>query len=354
MMRRQRVVATELLSLALAAGVLAGCGKEPIEVLDPETSEGGDFGRAELLAVIDTFRETPTSAEAYARLRAAVDALEPKFDQSNQALADRLLAFLALGPLEANAQLPPAERIEVLAATVWPTVLGPAPKKGEGGRAYLDRVCGDELAGECRYMVPEMRPLLLGAKVWRRFRHRAQESYAACLACQGDETYRAALRRFEELSFPIESAAAERDGDGHPRAWPRAGAAAQPWAALNTIEVDGAGLLRLSGKTIPAKKWRETLADRKRTGDSVGLYLRPGASVALLRDFVGDLARIGYRTVHLQVRETSYPYELRYYPIGAGRGRGAGVGLRATDTIQVAVLAFDQALERGATAVSPY
>lgn len=331
----------------------AGCGKDPIKVLDPETTAGGDFGRAELLAAVDEFRETPTSPLAYAELRGAVDRLQPIFDESNKQLARRLLAFLALGPLEANVERPDAEQIEILGATVWPTVLGPAPREGEGGRAYLDRVCAEELAGECRYIVPEMRYVLIGAKVWRRFRQRAQEAYAACLPCQNDESYRAALRRFDELSFPLESEAATRKGAGHPRAWPRAGAAAMDWQPITTIEVGGSGELRLSGKSVAANKWRDTLERRHRDSDAVGLYLRPSASVALARDFVRDLAALGYREIRLQVRDSEYPYDLHYYPIAAGR-EGAGVGLRSTDTVQVAVLAMERAVERGAKAVSIY
>ena len=346
MMRRS----TELL---VGLALLVGCGKDPIKVLDPENSEGGDFGRGELLAAVEEFRKTPTSAQAYAKLRATVERLESTFDESNEELADRLLAFLALGPMEANANRPHAEQVEILASTVWPTVLGPPPNEGEGGRAYLDRVCADKLAGECRYIVPEMRGLFLGAKVWRRFRHQAQESYASCLPCQGDDSYRAALRRYDELGFPIESEAADRKGAGHPRAWPRAGPAARDWEPKKTIEVDGSGELRLSGKTISAKKWRESLANRQREGDAIGLYLRPGASVALLRDFAGDLATLGYREIRLQVREPDYPFALRYYPVAAGPG-GVDLGLRATDTVQVAVLAMDQALERSAKMVSIY
>lgn len=343
-------------AIALAALVaVAACGKDRIEVLDPDTTEGGDFGRAELLAAVDKFRETPNSPEAYRVLADKVaDLEESTFDENNEELADRLLAFLALGPLEANANLPGAEQIEVLASTVWPTVLGPRPEKGEGGRAYLDRVCGDELSGECKYLVPELRPLFLGAKVWRRFRQRAQEAYAACLTCQGDDSYRAALRRFDELSFPIEAEAAERKGDGHPRQWPRDGKAARPWEDVITLEVAGSGHMRIDGVDVSAKKWRETLADRSRGNNAIGLYLRPGTSIALARQYVADLAGLGYREIRLQVREADYPWELRYYELAPSpRTRGAAdIGLRATDTVQVGVLAIEQAAERGQTPAS--
>jgi hypothetical protein len=337
---------------AAAAMAVAGCGKEPIPVLDPVESAGGDFGRGEVLAAVETFRATPTSPRAYALLAEKIAALRPTMDEQTGALADRLLTFLALGPLEAHNNRPPEERVEMLAATVWPFALGPAPLPDEGGHAYLERICAGELAGECKYMVPEMWPLLMGAKVWRRFRLRAQEAYAYCRPCQNDDSYRRALARFDEIGFPLESEAAERNGDGHPRQWPRSEGDARAWEdGVVTIEVDGSGTLRISNREVPAKEWRDVLARRHRD-NAVGIYLRPGASVALLRDFVGDLGGLGYGIARLQVRDPAFPYRLGYLPLATRRGaRGATrVPVRSTDTIQVAVLAIeDRVGELGAT-----
>jgi hypothetical protein len=344
---------SELVIAALLAALTA-CGKDRIKVLDPETTEGGDFGRAALLEAVDKFRETPTSPEAYRALaRRAGELEETAFDESNEELADRLMAFLALGPMEATYDRPGSEQVEILGATVWPTVLGPAPKEGEGGRAYLDRVCADELAGECKYIAPEMRGLFMGAKVWRRFRQRAQETFSTCLPCQNDDSYRKALRRYDELSFPLESEAAERKGDGHPGAWPRGGESAKPWSEALTLEVSGSAHMRLDGREVDAKKWRETLS-RRHDAEAIGLYLRPGTSIALARNFISDLASLGYAEIRLQVRAPDYPWELGYYSLAPSprTRRAAVIGLRGTDTVQVGVLAMEQAAARGETPAS--
>lgn len=331
---------------AVVAAVLAGgCKKDPIPVLDPDESAGGDFGRAALLEAVDRFRAHPTSAKAYLRLARDIDALRPRFDEHTAQIADRMLTFLAIGPLEANANRDADERIEALAATVWPTVLGPKPKKGEGGHAYLERICAGDLAAECKFVVPEMWGLQLGARVWRRFRERAQDSFAYCRVCQEDDSYRRALARYNETGFAIESEAAKRKGDGHPSHWPKVDAMAERWKDVLTLEIGGGGELRLSGKEVPANRWREVLGQREKGTGAVGLYVRPNSSVGLLRNFVRDLGAIGYREVRLQVRAPAYPYTLGYYRLAPPPARGAlDVGVRSTDTVQVAALAMEHAL----------
>lgn len=341
-----RSISIVLGSAAALAALAPGCQKEPIPILDPHESEGGDFGRAALFEAIETFRAEPTSPEAYRRLAAKIDELRPRFDDHIEEIADRMLSFLAIGPLEAYANRDPEERIEALAATVWPTALGPEPEPAESGHAYLERICGGELAGECKFLVPEMRALQLGARVWRRFRQRAQEAHAYCKRCQEDESYRRTLARYDETGFDIESEAAERKGDGHPSRWPRVDAMAQPWEDILTLEVGEGGTLRLSGKEVEAKRWREVLSRRHQDSSAVGLHLRPGTSARTLRDFVRDLGRLGYREIRLQVRAPEYPYELGYYRLATpGALRGAvDIDVRDTDTVQVVSLAMEHRL----------
>ena len=339
-----------VVGLALAA-LASSCRKDPIEIIDPEVSEGGDFGRAELLGAVAKFRETPMSAEAFRAFTDHVEKLRSTFDKESNALADRMIAFLAIGPLSATHDLPPAEQLEQLGSTVWPSALGQAAKEGEDGRAYLERVCAKELAGECRFIVPEYWPLLVGAKVWRRFRFQAQETFAYCRPCQADTTYRDVLRRYDELSFPVETLAAERSGEGHPREWPWAEPTSVAWQEdVVSLEVSRGGALRLSGRKVSGKEWRDRLksaADQK----SVGLYLRPDLSVARLRDYLKDLGALGFTKAHLQVRLQSYPYELRYYPLATSRRGGIRLSTRSTDTIQVLVLAANSASKKAGSGV---
>ena len=342
---RPRASRAAVLGALLAALTVntAGCKKDPIKILDPETTEGGDFGRAELLAAARVLSETPTSGEAYSAFADKVAELRPRFDKTTGALADRLLAFLAIGPLSAHNDRPADEQLEMLASTVWPSALGPPAKKGEDGRAYIERICAEELASECTFMVPEYWPLLMGAKVWRRFRFRAQESFAFCRACQADPSYRDVLRRYDDLSFAIETLAAERKGEGHPREWPQTDATAVPWDdTITTLEISRGGSLRLSGREVSGKHWRDRLKAAA-DGKVVGLYLRPDLSVARLRDYLKDLGEVGFEVARLQVRLPEYPYELRYYPLATKPRRGAKLETRSTDTIQVMVLAAKQA-----------
>ncbi len=334
-----RASTSSLAALLVAVTALSSCKKDPIEIIDPETSEGGDFGRSELLATIARFRKTPTSADAYFVFADEVAEMRVRFDKESNGLADRMLAFLAIEPLSANYNLSADAQLEKLGSTVWPSALGPAPRKGENGRVYLERICAEDLASECKFIVPEKWPLFLGAKVWRRFRFRAQESYAYCRECQSDNSYRDVLRRYDELSFPIETLAAERSGEGHPREWPQTDTAGQVWkAGITTLEVSRGGALRLSGNTVSGKSWRERLAAAAGS-DDVGLYLRPDLSVSRLREYLRDLGSLGFPVARLQVRLPKYPYELRYLALSTRPRRGVKISARATDTIQVMVLA---------------
>lgn len=335
---------TAILVVWVGGWALSGCQKEPIQVLDLEASTGGDFGRAELRTAIDKFRNTPTSAKAYRQLASEIDAMRPRLDREHKATADRMLAFLALGPLEANYSLPAKENMEVLAATVWPTVLGVPPEPGEGGMAYLKRVCGGELAGECKFIVPEYWPTLIAANVWRRFRHLARERFTACRECQNDPTFLRALSRFDELATPLETLAATLEEEAHPRNWPRAQPHAEPWPrALVTLAMTGSGALKISGKRVSTSDWRTELR-AVAPGSQIGLYLRPELSVARLRQLLRDLNKLGYTQADLQTRLPTYPYDLRGYSLTTRPTTAAlRVKTRDTDTIAVMVLAADQA-----------
>ncbi len=340
-------ITTAPLAVLFGSVTLVGCQKEPIQVLDREASTGGDFGGAELRMAIDKFRNNPTSADAYRQLANEIAAMRPRLDREHNTEADRMLAFLALGPLEANYALPPKENMEVLAATVWPTVLGIPSEPGEGGMAYLKRVCKGELAGECKFIVPEYWPTLIAAKTWRRFRHLARERFTACRECQKDPTFLRALSRFDELATPIETLATTIEDEAHPRNWPRAQPHAEPWPNDSvTLAMTGSGSLKISGKSVSTSDWRSQLR-AVASGSAVGLYLRPELSVARLRQLLRDLNKLGYTKADLQTRLPTYPYDLRSYPL-ATRPTAAAIRVktRDTDTIAVMVLAADQALSQ--------
>ena len=367
MSKRFAIVFAGRRSISLLAAVLfvsvalqAGCKKDPIKVLDLEATHGGDFGKAELRAAIDKFRETPTSGAAYRELAVSIAAMRPRLDQANGRIADRMLAFLAIGPMEAGASLPLDVGMKELGATVWPTALGVDPEPDEASEDYIERVCRTVLAGECKFIVPEYWPTLIAAKVWRRLRNRARDRFTECRRCQGDTSFLNTLRRYNELATPVETNAAKVGSDAHPRQWPRAQASAEPWPEnIATLEVARSGSLKINGASVASADWRPELITAVKadggaaasSGMGVGLYVRPDTSVARLRDFLKDLSKLGIQTAHLQVRLPTFPYDLRTYPLATKpqankRGSTVAVATRGSDTIQVLVLAADQAAKK--------
>src|SRR5690606_39314997 len=116
--------------------------------------------------------EDGRTPEAYLELATKVLALRPGMDKTVAQEAERKLVVLALHPVQAVQAKSRAEQVEALALTVWPTLISDPivadavllkrdpkpmllPRPGEDASAYLQRLCGGPLAGECKQVVPE-------------------------------------------------------------------------------------------------------------------------------------------------------------------------------------------------------
>src|SRR5262249_8671564 len=143
-------------------------------------------------------RKTPASPEAYAVLASEIERIRPAFNQGVADLAERYLVFLALEPMAAHLDQPLEQQMNALGLTVWPTALHVDPQQGEAVQAYLERACAGPLATDCKYVVPEAWPIVLGAIVWKRMKTRARDAYSSCSVCTADRTYGELLEKYDQ------------------------------------------------------------------------------------------------------------------------------------------------------------
>ena len=189
----------------LAVVLIAACGHNQIEVsgTTPEPS------RDALFTAIDAFVEAGRTPVAYGELARAVAALRPGASRAVAGEAELRLIVLALGPVRAMQGRPVADQIDLLALTVWPTLLAPpidvdsqhelAPKAGEDPGRYLRRLCGGPLAASCEHAVPELQGPIVYALALHRASTRARDAIDRCLSCSSDPDWHAAALAWEEL-----------------------------------------------------------------------------------------------------------------------------------------------------------
>jgi hypothetical protein len=331
------------LALAALSIVGVGCGQDAIAV--GQATATADYHRGELLAAIDRFVAAGRSAAGFGVLAAEVEALRPGMDESVAEEAERRMIVLALDPVEVLADRPLSEQVAALATTVWPFALKPglddalptgalaqrvlalSVQDGETPDVYLIRLCGDVLAAECKFAVPELQ---------------------GCAPCVGEKTWTEAVTRWEALDRGVAATADNDEALARPARWPMAGPGAVDWPAgipLVIIEDDGDavldGVVLAPGERIAAFR-------RARTGGPLGVHLPAAARADQLEAMLADAARAGYREIVLQVRDTTYPWAVRGYRFAAAKKRRPGSPWRPTDTVQVVLRAVDAERPAGA------
>lgn len=333
---------TRFVTLCIALSLLAAaaCGRDDLTVREENPQTPNDYHRTDLREAVAELAKTPASAAAYRRFADRVTDLRPEFDDTVKVIAERNLVFRALPVLEAVRGQPLAKQMEVLATTVWPVALGVLAKKGESARAYLDRACGGPLALDCKRIVHEYRPVMIGAMVWNKLKDRAREALRLCNECKGDKGYTDAVALYGKRDEEAGAAAGKAADHAHPRAWPVAGSRSRPWSNAPVFTLRSSGTVLLDG--VEAKGRWLPIMKRARTDAAVlGVHLKPSARVRTLRALLADARAAEYRQVALQVRVDAYPYELREYRISTDKRRGTRVKVRDVDTIQVLVQALD-------------
>lgn len=329
----------------------SGCERERIEVRDLEASHS--YGHEELLAAVERFGQSQRTPADFRALAAEVERLTPQFNTVVAGEASRNLAFLALEPLDAHFDAPPAKQLEILGLTVWPTAFGEPPAAGEDAWAYSERLCAGPLSEQCKQIVPEQRPLILSQLVWRHFKERARVTLHECAECEADPRYPAALARFEQRETELSARAGETTPRAHPKHWPIAGQHASPWSQPLAVTVRDDGTARLDAqpekgleqRELPAGGWDKALTEVRNGSDTLGVWIGPRSDLGRLRR-LGEAARAaGFRQLAIQARAPQFPYELREYRVTLARR--STLQLSDKDSVQLLVSALDKGLEKG-------
>ncbi len=331
-----------LLLAAVAHG--AGCGPDEITVHQVKKDDPGDYGRRALIEANAALEQQPRSPQAFAAFAAKVAELDSGFTRAVKKMAERLLVFGALGPMDAYADKSPEEQMQALGVTVWPTAFEIPARKGETPAAYVERVCGGQLATRCKYVVPEHRSMVLSRFAWKRLHERAGHALTDCDTCRYEDAWKKKVELYARRDDESLSRLAKLGGGAETKAFPIAGHNAEGWTDPPLFTYGEAATF--DGQSLPGGAWADMLR-RLRNGRRVmGLYLRPGARIAMFRTIAQDAATAGFDEIDLLTRQPEYPYDKRSYRISIGRrARGFKVRVRDVESIQVMVQALDSAAE---------
>ena len=317
--------------------MVAACGQD--EVTIRQVSD--DSGRMEMMAALEKLAAEPGSAQRYGEFSAEMVRLRPRFNSEVWKEADRSLVLLALAPMEVAGALPPAAQLEALALTVWPTAFAVAPLAGESPHDYVARLCSGALAHDCKYVVPEYWPLLVGALAWRRLKERSRQVVADC-DCDDEGGFASLVARYEKRDGELDKELAQLGSEVKASAWPVAGDNARPWSSPPLLERRRGGQLLLEGVEIDPAECAPKLRDLKGTSALVGVHLHPQDKVGTLRSVLADATAAGFTEAALQVRSADFPFASREYRLALDRRKAARlVKARNADTIQILVRVLD-------------
>jgi hypothetical protein len=356
------VVLGAVVALGLV-GILPACGQDKIEVRKGATS---DYNHGAMLAAVDRFVAEGRTPEAYATLSRTAFELRPGMDRSVAKEAELKLIVLALGPVQAVRARPMSEQIDVLALTVWPTLLAPAfeaddlvvkrdasaaammPRAGEGGGGYLLRLCGGPLSSDCKQVVPELQGPIVAAIATRRATERVRNALSDCVMCGADAGWNEAVRAWEALDRIASASIHDIEHRADPDNWPVAGEAAEADPGLPEAEINEIGEVVIGGQAYGASERVSALRDLRGKSEMIALHLRPELSLAQVRALLGDVRKAGANRVAVVARDGRYPWGRKIYWVADGVGTRAG--LRPTDSLQLLLHAVDAVASPGAIA----
>lgn len=329
--------------LCLVALLASGCERERIEV--KAMADEHSFAREDLVATVDRFAHSPRTPSDYRALAVEIERMTPQFNALVAAEAERNLVFLALEPLDTYYGAPPDAQLAALALTVWPTALGHAPAPNEDAWSYTRRLCSEQLARECKQVVPEHRAAILSQLVWNRFKERARLALNGCEECVDEPRYAEAVARFEERDSELTARAGEIARLAHPKHWPIAGEHAAEWSKPLLVTLRSDGTAELAERDLSPGSWSEALAAARGDGDTLGVWIGPTTDLGRLRS-LGQAARTaGYRQLAIQARPAKHPYEMHEYRVALARR--STLPLRDSDSVQLLVNALDAAIAAG-------
>jgi len=346
---------------------LAACGQDEIKV---EHRPGPDYNHGALLTAVDAFVAAGRGAPAYGELAKAVVTLRPGMDRAVAQDAELKLIVLALAPVQSVQAKPMDAQIEMLALSVWPTLLAPAieadallqvrdpkapelvPKPGEDVSAYLLRLCGGPLASECKRAVPELQGPVVYAYAIRRATERARNAISECLPCSGenaDPGWHQAVQGWEQLDRTANEWINDVVRRADPDNWPVAGAASEDDPGLPEAEVSRRGDVVIAGHSYGPNQQRiDVLRELRGKNDVLALHLYPDLTLAQTRAVLIDARKAGATRVAVIAREPIYPYRRKAYWVADGYGLRAN--LRPTDSLQLLLHAIDEVAGPGTVA----
>ncbi|MEO8706126.1 MAG: hypothetical protein ABI867_39215 [Kofleriaceae bacterium] len=346
--------------------VALACGQDRIEVSHDKSN---DYNNGALQAAVDGFVKAGRTHQAYGELAKTVLELRPGMDRATAEQAELKLTVLALGPMQAYSTKPIAEQIDALALTVWPTLLADPieadeilrrrnaksadvlPQPGELPATYIERLCGKQLAAECKDVVPEFQAEVLSALATRHATERVRIAVADCLLCSTDRGWSEAVRGWETLDRVAASQQHDIDRKSDPANWPIAGAASEKDPGLPEAEVTSTGELIIGGQRYGATTRIEALRDlRFMHGESspIALHIQPDLELVKVKAILTDVRKSGAKKIAVVARGTHYPWERRIYWLADNAGTRAG--LRPTDSIQLLLHAVDHLAGPGSVA----
>lgn len=353
-----------LVSLALLCLVPLACEQETITVA---VERGDDYNQGELEEAVDAFVAAGRTAPAYQKLAGAIFTLRKGMDRATAEDAERKLVALALAPVQAAAKLPIDAQIDTLALTVWPALLADEieaddllrkresrprptlPNAGETARAYLERLCGKELAADCKQVVPEYHGHVISALAIRRATERLRVAVADCVMCSADASWGDAIRGWEALDQQANATRFQIEREADPANWPTAGAAGEADPKLPEAEVNPTGELVIAGKAHGPKDRVAALRALRGSGETFALHLRPALTLAQVKGVLADARAAGAKKVAVIARGDRYPWARRIYWLSTDK-TGVRPGLRETDSLQLLLHAVDHVGQPGTLA----
>lgn len=356
-----------VLAAAAAPVVASGCNRESIEV--SRGAEHADYNHGALRTAVDAFVKAGRTPDAYADLSRTVFALRPGMDRAVAEEAELKLVVLALAPIQSVSSKPMPEQVDMLALTVWPTLLSPPieadaivvkrdarsadlmPKPGEKPGDYLRRLCGGPLAGDCKQIVPEYQGHVIAALAVRRGTERARNAVAGCVMCATERGWHEAVRAWESLDRMANGWIHETERKASPDNWPTAGSSSEADPGLPEAEVTATGEIVIGGQRYGAMARIDALRElRFLHGDDGGiaLHLRPELTLAQVRALLADTKKSGAKRIAVVARAPQYPWERRVYWVA--EGAGVETSLRPTDSLQLLLHTMDHVAGPGAIA----
>lgn len=350
---------------------LAACSQERIAVHTGADVE--DYKHTQLREAVDKFVAAGRTADAYAELAQTVLALRPSMDRSVGQQAELKLVTLALAPVNAAASKPLAEQVDILALTVWPTLLAPPieadkvlqtpdpkaaelmPKDGESAYAYMRRLCGGVLAADCKQVVPEYQGAVISTLAIRRATERARNAVSDCIGCENDPGWKENVRGWESLDRLANGTIHDVERRAAPDNWPIAGNASQDSSQLDDAtalwreaEINTTGEVVIGGQRYSGEARIDALRELRGDAETITLHLRPEISLAQVKGILVDAKKSGAKKVAVVARTPHYPWERRIYWLSiAGTTRA---GLRPSDSLQLLLHTVDHIASPGAVA----